>query len=78
MEYLQCADYQAEVKIGPDWEWLSGLGILMQTKRLLVQFLVRAYAWVVGQVPDWGLARDYQSMFLSVTFSLPSPLSKNK
>ena len=40
--------------------WLSGLSVRLQTERLLVRFLVRAHAWVVGQVPSWGLARDNQ------------------
>ena len=33
--------------------WSTGLG----TKGSLVQFPVRAYAWVVGQVPSWGCTR---------------------
>ena len=28
--------------------WLSWLGIVLQTARSLVQFLVRAHAWVSG------------------------------
>ena len=45
----------------------------------LVQFPVRTHAWVVGQVPSWGHARgNHTLMFLSLSFSLPSPLSKNK
>ena len=36
-------------------QWLcAGL----QIKETLVQFLVRARAWVAGQVPSWGHARD--------------------
>ena len=51
----------------------------LQTKRLLVQFLVRAYAWVVGQIPSWGHVRgNHTLVFLSLSFSLPSPLSKDK
>ena len=39
----------------------------------------RAHAWVVGQVPSKGLTRsNHTLMFLSVSFSLLSPLSKNK
>ena len=34
--------------------WLSGLGIIVQTERLLVQFLVGVHAWVVGWAPGWG------------------------
>ena len=34
---------------------------------------------VVGQVPSWGCGRgNHILMFLSLSFSLPSPLSKNK
>ena len=40
---------------------------------------IRAHAWVVGQVPNRGLAKgNHTLMFLSLSFSLPSPLSKNK
>ena len=31
--------------------WLSGLSSGLQTKKLLVQFPVRAHSWVAGQVP---------------------------
>ena len=48
-------------------------------QRALVQFPVRAHAWVAGQVSSWGRMRgNYTLMFLSLSFSLPSPLSKNK
>ena len=49
------------------------------TKRSPVQFPVRAHAWVVGQVPSGGQVRgNHTLIFLSLSFSLPSPLSKNK
>ena len=58
--------------------WLSGLSDL-QTERSLVQLPVRAHAWVAGLVPSWGRERgNHTLMFLSLSFSLPSPLSKNK
>ena len=51
----------------------------LRTKESLVQFPVRAHAWVVGQVPSRECARgDHTLMFLSLSFSFPSPLSKNK
>ena len=59
--------------------WLSGLSSSLQTKGLPVRFPLRAHAWVVSQVPIWGRARDnYIVMVLSLSFSLPSLLSKNK
>ena len=59
--------------------WLSGLSASQQTKGSLVQFPVGAHAWVVGQVPGGGCRRgNHTLMFLSLSFSLPSPLSKNK
>ena len=62
--------------------WLvrfSGLSASLQPTGSLVRFLVRAHAWVVGWVPNWGHARGNDtSMFLSLSFSLLSPLSKNK
>ena len=52
------------------WPW---------TKGSPVWFPVRAHAWAVGHVPSWGHVRDNHTlMFLSLSFSLPSPLSKNK
>ena len=49
------------------------------TKASPVLFPVRARAWVVGQVPSGGHVRgNHTLMFLSLSFSLPSLLSKNK
>ena len=48
------------------------------TKGSLVQFPVRAHAWIVGQVSSGShMGGNNILMFLS-SFSLPSPLSKNK
>ena len=64
--------------------WLSGLSARLQTKGSLVRFPVRAHAWVVGQVSSvcvcggGVLRRNHTLMFLSLSFSFPSPLSKNK
>ena len=56
---------------------LSGLSATLRTKGSLVQFLFRARTCVLGQVPSWGCTRDNHAvMFLSLSFSLPSPLSK--
>ena len=45
----------------------------------LVQFPVRAHAWVAGHVPSGGSMRgNHTLMFLSLSFSFPSPLSKNE
>ena len=60
------------------WQvWLRGLSTSLQTKGLLVQFPVRAHNWVVGQAPSGGHMRgNHTLMFLSLSSSLPSPLSK--
>ena len=59
--------------------WLSGLSADLQTRGPPVRFLGRAHAWVAGQVAGWGYARcNHTLMFLSLFFSLPSPLSSNK
>ena len=67
-------------KINLPWlVWPNGSSTGLKTKGLPVRSPVRAHAWVAGQVPSWGHARgDYTLMFLSLSFSLPSPLSKNK
>ena len=61
--------------------WLSGLSAGLWTKGSQVRFPVRAYAWVAGLVPSSGHARgnhNHTLMFLSLSFSFPSLLSKNK
>ena len=51
----------------------------MQTKGLPVQFPARAHAWVTGPVPSGGHMRGNHTLtFLSLSFSLPSPPSKNR
>ena len=51
----------------------------LRTRESLVRFPVRAHAWVVGQVPSGGHVKgNHTLMFLSLSFSLPSPLSKNE
>ena len=42
-----------------------------------VQLQVRAHVWVVGQVPSGGCERQ-PHIDISLPFSFPSPLSKNK
>ena len=47
--------------------------------RVAIRFLVRAHAWVVGQVPSRGHMRgNHTLMFLSLSFFLPFLLFKNK
>ena len=59
--------------------WLSGLSAGLQTKGSLDRFPVRAHAWAAGQVPSRGCWRgNHTLMFLSLSFSLSSPLSKSK
>ena len=50
--------------------WLSWLSLVPQSERSLVQFPVRAHAYIAELRGNW-------SMFLSLSFSLPFPLSKN-
>ena len=59
--------------------WLSWLVIVPQSERLLVQFLVRAHAWVVDSI----LVRVHMMFLSCISVSLPSlspsfPVSKNK
>ena len=59
--------------------WLSGLSAGLKTKGSPVQFPIRAHAWVAGQAPNRGNARgNHALIFLSLSLSLSSPLSKNK
>ena len=67
--------YKCVFKHEPWLVWLSGLSASLGTKESLVRFPVMAYAWVVGQVPTWERVRgNHTLMFLSLSFSLPSPL----
>ena len=59
--------------------WLSGLSTGLQTKGLQVRFPVKVHAWVSGQVLSSGCVKgSHTLMFLSLSVSLPSSLSKNK
>ena len=82
MTASNCFSVCNEIKIKclrPCLVWLSRLNASLLTKGSLVRFPVRAYAWVVGQVPSWGPVRgNHILLFLSLSFSLPSPLSINK
>ena len=50
-----------------------------ETKGSPFRFLVRAHAWVAGQVPSWEHTRgNHTLMFPSLSLSFPSPLSKYK
>ena len=52
--------------------WLSGLNTSLGAKRSLVQFPLRAHAWVVGQIPSWGHVIGNRMMYLShIDVSLP-------
>ena len=45
---------------------VAWVGIVLQSKRSLVQFLVRAHAWAVGSVPSQGA---YKRQPINVSFS---------
>ena len=71
---------------GPWPVWLSWLGVIPQSERSPVGFLIRAHAWVAGLVPGQGEYRrqlygkdqcfPLAAIFLSISSSLP--LSQNK
>ena len=51
--------------------WLSGLSASLGTKGSLVQFLVRAHAWVLGQVPSGGAPERQPRIDVSLPLVLP-------
>ena len=60
-------------------KWVAPwVGVILQSKSWLVQLPVRACAWAVSSVRFWGMYQWQPSVFLSLSFSLPSPLSKSK
>ena len=58
--------------------WLSGLSASLQTKGLLVQYPVRAHAWVTGQVPRGCVGSNHILVFLYLSSALPPSLKINK
>ena len=39
----------------PGLVWVSGSSAGLRFVKLCVQFLGRAHAWIVGQIPRWGV-----------------------
>ena len=83
MWYINTLEYYSDIiknKILPWPAWLTWLSVASQRERLPVQFPVRAQfpAWVVGQVPVGVPVRGNWLMFVSLSFSLHSPIFKNK
>ena len=70
----------------PQLVWASGLSTSLRTQSLPVQFLVRAHAWVEGQVPFMGACKKqlidvslmHQCLSPSLSLSLPQSLKINK
>ena len=59
----------------PDWCGSVG-GCCPANPKVTGQISGQGPAWAAVQVPGWGHVRGNQSMFLSLSFSLSSPLSK--
>ena len=75
----QAGDSTKNKHFQPWLVWLRGLSAGLRTKGSLVRLPIRAHAWVASQVPSMGHVRgNHTLMFLSLSFSLSSPLSKNK
>ena len=77
---IRTLGFEIEIEIFLPWlVWLSGLSADLRTSGSLVQFPVRAHARVAGQVLSRGDVRgNHTIMFLSLSFSFPSLLSKDK
>ena len=45
--------------------WLGGLSATLRTEKSLVQFPVRAHAWVVGHVPSWVMKKQLINVSLA-------------
>ena len=62
--------------------WFSWLGIILQSERSRVQFLVRAHAWVAGLVLSWrqviNVSLSHQCFSPSLSPSLPLSLESIK
>ena len=53
--------------------WLGREGVIPPSNKSPVQFLVRAWAWVLGSVPSWG-AYERQPINVSLSLRFFSPL----
>ena len=53
--------------------WLSGLSASLQATGSLVQFPVRAHAWVEGQVPSMGCEKQPHTDVSLPHFLYPFP-----
>ena len=80
LRQINMAQMKKQIKTPEPWlVWLSGLGTRLRTKGSPVQFPVTVHAWVAGQVSSRGhVSSNHTLIFLSLSFSPPSPLSKNK
>ena len=70
-------------RCGENFLCCSLAGVAQWTERQTVnqrdRFPGRAHGWVAGKVPSRGCVRDNHTLlFLSLFFSFPSPLCKNK
>ena len=73
--YLIFKYYKEHVAVAGVAQWIERKPA---NQGLLVGFPVRAQAWAAGQVPSREHTRgNHILMFLSLSFSLPFPLSKN-
>ena len=71
--------YKIIRKLLPWLVWFSGLNTGLRARRSWVWLPGRAHVWDAGQVPSGGHVKgNHTLMFLSLSFSFPSPLSKNK
>ena len=71
--------FENRIFFSPGWCDFVDLVLACKPKGSRFNSQSRAHAWVAGQVPGWGHARgNHTLMFLSLSFSFPSPLYKNK
>ena len=69
-----CTSLLRDNSVQPWLVWLNGLNAALKTKRLLVQFPVKAHACVAGQVSCWGHVRGHCFFLAQQCFSPSLPL----
>ena len=78
-DYTTGGDYSVEIKISLGWCGSMDWVLACEPKGCQFNSQSEKHAWVLGQVSSRGHMQDNHTlMFLSFSFSLPSPLSKNK
>ena len=69
-----CCLFKIRVTCSPDPVWLNWSGVILQSDRSPLGFLVREHVWITGQLPGW-VAWERQPIYVSLRLWCFSSLS---